>query len=89
MKRAATKTAFELVANAVGREVPTVVNGRKQQPYAGIQGVPAKGRKAAPPIPSAADYPKSGDKRVPGPIIDPGAGPMRHVDPRITTEARK
>ncbi len=31
----------------------------------------------------------SGDKRVPGPIIDPGAGPTRHVDPRVTTEARK
>jgi hypothetical protein len=31
----------------------------------------------------------SGDKRVPGPIIDPGAGPTRHVDPRVTAEARK
>ena len=65
MKRAATKAAPEFVTNAAGREVPVLVNGRKQQPYAGVEGIRAKGRKAAPPIPSASDYPKSGDKRVP------------------------
>ena len=63
MKRA--KTSPELVTNAAGRDVPVLVNGKKQQPYVGIEGAPAKGRKAAPPIPSASDYPNNGDKRVP------------------------
>jgi hypothetical protein len=31
----------------------------------------------------------SGNKRAPGPIIDPGASPTRRVDPRVTTAARK
>ena len=54
----------ELLRNAAGRLVPAVVNGRPQAPYAGVDRHPASGRKAAPPIPRAADYPANGDKRV-------------------------
>lgn len=50
--------------NALGRRVPEVVNGKKQEPYRGVHGSRPVGRKAAPPIPTAADYPASGDKRV-------------------------
>jgi citrate lyase subunit alpha/citrate CoA-transferase len=41
-----------------------MVNGKKQVPFQGVHGYRVQGRKAAPPIPSAADYPASGDKRV-------------------------
>ncbi|MGE5848814.1 MAG: citrate lyase subunit alpha [Candidatus Methylomirabilota bacterium] len=50
--------------NALGRRVPEVVNGKKQEPYKGVHGSRPAGRRAAPPIPTAADYPASGDKRV-------------------------
>ncbi len=54
----------ELKANALGRLVPSVVNGKKQVPYKGVDAYVAKGRQAAPPISSAASYPGNGDKRV-------------------------
>jgi citrate lyase subunit alpha/citrate CoA-transferase len=53
------------VRNAAGRLVPTTANGKTQIPYAGIGGHRPKGARAAPPIRSSADYPESGDKRVP------------------------
>jgi citrate lyase subunit alpha / citrate CoA-transferase len=53
-----------LTENALGRQVPEVVNGKKQVPYGGVHGHRPGGRKAAPPIPTAADYPAHGDKRV-------------------------
>lgn len=53
----------DLVTNALGRRVPTVVNGKSQVPYRGVHGHRAAGRKAAPPIASAADYPLDGNKR--------------------------
>ena len=31
----------------------------------------------------------AGNRRAPGPIINPGAGLTRHIDPRVTTEVRK
>ena len=55
----------ELIRNAAGRMVPTIVNGRPQHPYQGIEGRRPEGRKHAPPIRSSADYPASGDKRLP------------------------
>ncbi len=55
----------ELVTNAIGRRVPTVVNGREQTPYVGIEGRVPSGPKAGPPIRRSSDYPASGDKRVP------------------------
>ena len=54
----------DLKKNALGRLVPAVVNGKKQVPYQGVDEYVAKGRKAAPPIASAANYPGDGDKRV-------------------------
>ncbi len=54
----------ELVTNAAGRVVPETVNGRSQTPYMGVGKHRPQGRKAAPPVRSAADYPANGDKRV-------------------------
>ncbi len=54
----------ELKRNALGRLVPAVVNGKKQVPFKGVDGYVAKGRQAAPPIASAANFPGDGDKRV-------------------------
>lgn len=56
--------SVDLTTNALGRLVPTVVNGQRQVPYQGVHGYRVKGQKAAPPIPTAADYPTDGDKRV-------------------------
>ena len=54
----------EFVVNAVGRRVPTVVNGREQVPYMGVGGHEPEGSIAGPPIRSCTGYPASGDKRV-------------------------
>src|SRR5271167_3606803 len=54
-----------LVANAIGRRVPMLVNGREQAPYQGVDGRRPTGHKAGPPVRSSSDYPASGDKRVP------------------------
>lgn len=54
----------ELIQNAIGRIVPSCVNGRPYAPYQGVgQHIP-RGRKAAPPIRSCAEFP-GGDKRTP------------------------
>jgi citrate lyase subunit alpha / citrate CoA-transferase len=55
----------ELVANAAGRMVPEVVNGRIETPFMGIGKYQPVGGKASPPIRTAADYAADGDKRVP------------------------
>jgi citrate lyase subunit alpha/citrate CoA-transferase len=57
--------ASGLVANALGRRVPTFVNGREQAAFVCVEGNPPGRHKAAPPIRSSADYPANGDKRVP------------------------
>lgn len=54
----------ELKKNALGRLVPTKVNGAAQVPFKGVDAHVAKGRKAAPPIASSANFPGDGDKRV-------------------------
>jgi len=51
--------------NAAGRSVPTQVNGRDVIPYRGIGKFIPQGRKAAPPIRSAAQYPADGNKIAP------------------------
>jgi citrate lyase subunit alpha/citrate CoA-transferase len=56
--------ATGLVTNAVGRRVPTRVNGREQLPYEGVGGARPTGNKTGPPIRSSSDYPANGDKRV-------------------------
>ncbi len=54
----------ELVRNAAGRLVPTIVNGKPQVAFAGVGKYRPKGRKAAPPISSCVDYPADGNKLV-------------------------
>ena len=54
----------ELVRNAAGRLVPTIVNGKPQVPFAGVGKYKPEGRKAAPPIASCIDYPPDGNKVV-------------------------
>ena len=61
----ATVSASGQVTNAIGRRVPTSVNGREQIPYQGVDSHRPTGRKAAPPIRCNSDYPTNGDKRVP------------------------
>ncbi|MBM3315148.1 citrate lyase subunit alpha [candidate division WOR-3 bacterium] len=56
---------MKLVRNALGRLVPTEVNGRHQTPYQGVDKYRPRGRKSAPRIRTCADYPESGDKVVP------------------------
>ncbi len=50
--------------NAVGREVPTEINGRTVTPFMGVGSYRPEGNKAAPPIRTCADFPQSGDKTV-------------------------
>jgi len=54
-----------LVANAIGRRVPMLVNGFPQIPYQSVDGHRPAGNRAAPPIRSNTDYPADGDKRAP------------------------
>jgi citrate lyase subunit alpha/citrate CoA-transferase len=54
----------ELAQNAAQRMVPAMVNGKPQIPYLGVGKFQPRGRKTAPPVRSAKDYPESGDKRV-------------------------
>ncbi|HEY4901356.1 MAG TPA: citrate lyase subunit alpha, partial [Terriglobales bacterium] len=60
-----TTATDQLVTNAAARRVPTVVNGREQIAYAGVDGHRPTGNKYAPAIRSNSDYPANGDKRVP------------------------
>lgn len=55
----------DFVVNAIGRKVPTVVNGEPQVAYRGVGKYAPRGRKHGPPIRSCRDYPADGDKRVP------------------------
>ena len=54
----------KFVKNAAGRMVPTEVNGRKVTPYKGVGKFKPKGRKAAPPIATCANFPDPGNKLV-------------------------
>jgi citrate lyase subunit alpha / citrate CoA-transferase len=54
----------KMVKNALGRLVPTEVNGEKQIPFKGVGKHRPEGRKYAPPISTVIDYPDNGDKRV-------------------------
>ncbi len=54
----------ELVKNAAGRFVPRLINGVEHPPFKGVGKYRPKGRKAAPPIATCADYPADGNKVV-------------------------
>ncbi|MCF6237227.1 MAG: citrate lyase subunit alpha [Candidatus Marinimicrobia bacterium] len=58
------KKNYEFIKNAVGRMVPTEVNGKKVVPFQGIRSYKPEGHKAAPPISSCSDYPMDGNKIV-------------------------
>jgi citrate lyase subunit alpha/citrate CoA-transferase len=58
-------SSVKLVKNALGRLVPTEVNGQPQVPYKGIGKYKPTGRKYAPFIASSADYPADGNKTIP------------------------
>jgi citrate lyase subunit alpha/citrate CoA-transferase len=55
----------QLVRNALGRRVPTLVNGLEQTPFPGVDGHRPSGSKFGPAVRSCRDYPRNGDKRVP------------------------
>ncbi len=55
---------MELVKNAVGRLVPTEINGEKAIPYMGIGKYQPEGRKYSTKIPSNSNYPLDGNKQV-------------------------
>lgn len=54
----------KLVRNAVGRMVPTEINGQEVIPFKGIGKHKPTGRKYAPPIPTVIDYPEDGNKVI-------------------------
>lgn len=53
------------IENALGRMVPTHVNGREVVSYQGVGKYIPQGTKAAPPIRSCVQYPSNGDKIAP------------------------
>ena len=54
----------ELVKNAVGRMVPTLINGEKQIPFMGAGKYKPEGKKHASKISSVSDFPVDGNKQV-------------------------
>jgi len=56
---------MELVKNAIGRLVPTKVNGKQQIPFMGVGKYIPEGRKYAPKIPTNINYPSDGNKLLP------------------------
>ncbi len=52
------------VKNAVGRMVPTIVNGEEHIPFKGVGKHIPEGRKYGPRISSCVNYPEDGDKRL-------------------------
>ena len=55
---------MELVKNAVGRLVPTEINGEKPVPFMGVGKYKPEGHKHAPKITTNADFPADGNKQV-------------------------
>ncbi|MCD4829215.1 MAG: citrate lyase subunit alpha [Candidatus Cloacimonetes bacterium] len=56
---------MEFVKNAVGRMIPTSINGKEQVPFMGVGKFKPTGHKHAPRISSCADYPLDGNKLMP------------------------
>jgi len=55
---------MDLIKNAVGRLVPTEINGEKQIPFQGVDKYKPEGVKHAPKIPSNSDFPRNGNKKA-------------------------
>ncbi|MFQ6047329.1 MAG: citrate lyase subunit alpha [Gemmatimonadales bacterium] len=58
------KSDWRFAVNAVGRRVPTVVNGKSRMPFKGVGKHKPTGSKHGARIRSCAAYPANGDKRV-------------------------
>ncbi|MBX2966718.1 MAG: citrate lyase subunit alpha [Cyclobacteriaceae bacterium] len=58
------KKSSTLVKNAIGREVPTEVNGKAVIPYKGVGQHKPEGRKYGPRISSCVDFPEDGNKLI-------------------------
>jgi citrate lyase subunit alpha/citrate CoA-transferase len=58
------KKYANLVKNAVGRMVPTEVNGQTQVPFQGVGKYKPDARKFGPKISSCVDFPEDGNKQV-------------------------
>ena len=56
---------MKMVKNAVGRMIPTEINGKPVIPFKGVGQHKPTGKKYAPPIATCADYPLDGNKLVP------------------------
>ena len=54
----------KLVKNAVGRMVPTQINGEEHVPFQGVGRYRPEGRKFGPGIATCSDYPEDGNKQV-------------------------
>ncbi|MBL7136968.1 MAG: citrate lyase subunit alpha [Candidatus Marinimicrobia bacterium] len=57
--------SVKLVKNAVGRMIPTEINGKPAIPFKGVGKHRPIGRKYAPPIATCTDYPDDGNKLAP------------------------
>ena len=57
--------SVNFVKNALGRLVPTEVNGKPQIPYMGVGKYQPTGNRYAPRLSSCIDYPSDGNKTVP------------------------
>ena len=55
---------MKLIKNAAGRLVPTIINGRKEIPFKGVNKYRPTGNKAKPPVRTCVEYPKDGNKVV-------------------------
>ena len=54
----------KMIKNALGRDVPLTINGKKVIPFQGVGKFRPSGRKAMPRISTSADYPTDGNKLV-------------------------
>lgn len=54
----------KVVENAVGRNVPTIINGEEHTPFLGVGKFKPTGRRYGPKLSSCADYPDDGNKIV-------------------------
>lgn len=65
MEGISMKKYGKLVVNAIGRTVPTEVNGKPVIPFKGVGKHRPEGNKFAPGISSCVDFPEDGNKLVP------------------------
>jgi hypothetical protein len=57
--------SVKFIENAVGRKIPTEINGKPVIPFQGVGKYKPIGRKFAPKISTCANYPLNGNKLLP------------------------